>query len=55
MTDAALAAHLAECAGRILLQVRDSGMFGPRIDVLADADAATQVLAFYGRRDQVQS
>ena len=27
LTDAALAAHLAECAGRILLQVRDSGMF----------------------------
>lgn len=29
-TDAELAAHLAQCAGRILLQVRDSGMFtGP--------------------------
>jgi 3'(2'), 5'-bisphosphate nucleotidase len=27
MTDAELAAHLAEVAGRILLQVRDSGMF----------------------------
>ncbi len=35
--------------------MRDSGVFGPRIDVPADADAATQVLAFYGRRDQVQS
>jgi len=27
MTDAELAAHLAECAGKILLQVRASGMF----------------------------
>ncbi|MEP2735087.1 MAG: 3'(2'),5'-bisphosphate nucleotidase CysQ [Erythrobacter sp.] len=27
MTDAELAAHLAEAAGRILLEVRDSGMF----------------------------
>ena len=27
MTDAELAAHLAECTGRILLEVRDSGMF----------------------------
>ena len=27
MTDARLAAHLAECAGRILLEVRASGMF----------------------------
>ena len=27
MTDAQLAAHLAECAGRILLEVRASGMF----------------------------
>jgi len=27
MTDAELAVHLAECAGKILLQVRESGMF----------------------------
>jgi 3'(2'), 5'-bisphosphate nucleotidase len=27
MTDAELAAHLATCAGRILLEVRASGMF----------------------------
>lgn len=27
MTDADLAAHLAHCAGRILIEVRDSGMF----------------------------
>ena len=27
MNDAALAAHLAHCAGRILIEVRDSGMF----------------------------
>ena len=27
MTDAELAAYLAQCAGRILLEVRASGMF----------------------------
>lgn len=35
--------------------MRDSGMFGPRISVPADADTATQVLAFYGRRDGATS
>ncbi len=29
--------------------MRDSGMFGPRIDVSDDADPTTKVLAFYGR------
>ncbi len=29
--------------------MRDSGMFGPRVDVTAGADAHTKVLAFYGR------
>ncbi len=30
--------------------MRASGHFGPRVDVPADADARTRVLAFYGRR-----
>jgi uncharacterized protein (TIGR03086 family) len=30
--------------------MRTSGHFGPRVDVPADADALTRVLAFYGRR-----
>ncbi len=30
--------------------MRASGHFGPRVDVAADADALTRVLAFYGRR-----
>lgn len=30
--------------------MRASGHFGPRVDVPADADAVTRVLAFYGRR-----
>lgn len=30
MTDAELAAHLAETAGRILIEVRDSGVFSPK-------------------------
>ena len=29
--------------------MRASGHFGPRVDVPADADARTRVLAFYGR------
>lgn len=37
MSDAALAAHLAEQAGRILIEVRDSGMFeGKRLGVAGD-------------------
>lgn len=40
MTDAELAAHLAEQAGRILLQVRDSGMFtGKALGKAGDATA----------------
>jgi uncharacterized protein (TIGR03086 family) len=31
--------------------MRASGHFGPRVDVPADADARTRVLAFYGRRE----
>ena len=30
MTDAELAVHLAETAGRILLEVRASGLFSPK-------------------------
>jgi len=30
--------------------MRGSGHFGPRVDVPADADTRTRVLAFYGRR-----
>ncbi|AWW73091.1 3'(2'),5'-bisphosphate nucleotidase CysQ [Erythrobacter sp. KY5] len=40
MTDAALAAHLAEVAGRILLDVRASGMFeGKKLGKAGDATA----------------
>ena len=39
MTDAALAAHLAQVAGALLLTVRDSDMFGPK--ALGDAGDAT--------------
>lgn len=35
--------------------MRDSGMFGPRINVPDDADATTQVLAFYGRLYRARS
>jgi 3'(2'), 5'-bisphosphate nucleotidase len=30
MTDAELAAHLADYAGRLLVTVRESGVFGPK-------------------------
>jgi len=39
MTDAALAAHLAQVAGALLLTVRDSDIFGPK--ALGDAGDAT--------------
>jgi len=39
MTDAALAAHLAQVAGALLLGVRDSDVFGPK--ALGDAGDAT--------------
>lgn len=32
--------------------MRDSGMFGPRVEVPADADPVTKVLAFYGRHHE---
>ncbi len=44
MTDAELAAHLAECAGRILLQVRDSGMFDGKALGKAGDQTANQFL-----------
>ena len=44
MTDAELAAHLAECAGRILLEVRASGMFGGKALGKAGDQTANQFL-----------
>ena len=44
MTDAALAAHLAEVAGRILLAVRDSAMFGGKSLGKAGDQTANQFL-----------
>ncbi|MBH5321089.1 3'(2'),5'-bisphosphate nucleotidase CysQ [Aurantiacibacter sediminis] len=44
MTDAELAAHLAECAGRILLQVRASGMIGGKALGKAGDETANQFL-----------
>lgn len=44
MTDAELAAHLAEITGRILLQVRDSGMFAQKALGKAGDQTANQFL-----------
>lgn len=44
MNDAELAAHLAEVAGRILLEVRASGVFGPRALGKAGDQTANQFL-----------
>lgn len=44
MTDAALAAHLAQVAGRILLDVRESGLFSPRALGKAGDQTANQFL-----------
>lgn len=44
MTDAELAAHLAQCAGRILLEVRASGMFGGKALGKAGDQTANQFL-----------
>lgn len=44
MTDAELAAHLAETAGRILLEVRASGMFSPKALGKAGDQTANQFL-----------
>jgi len=44
LTDAALAAHLAEAAGRILLTVRDSGLFSPQALGKAGDQTANQFL-----------
>jgi 3'(2'), 5'-bisphosphate nucleotidase len=44
MTDAALAAHLAETAGRILLEVRASGLFSPKALGKAGDQTANQFL-----------
>jgi len=44
MTDAELAAHLAEVAGRILIEVRESGMFGAKALGKAGDQTANQFL-----------
>ena len=44
MTDADLAAHLAQLAGRLLLEVRDSGMFGAKALGAAGDQTANQFL-----------
>ena len=44
MTDAELAAHLAEVAGRILIEVRGSGMFGGKALGKAGDETANQFL-----------
>jgi 3'(2'), 5'-bisphosphate nucleotidase len=44
MSDADLAAHLAEIAGRILLDVRDSGLFSPKALGKAGDQTANQFL-----------
>ena len=44
MTDAQLAAHLAQAAGRILLEVRASGMFSPKALGKAGDQTANQFL-----------
>jgi 3'(2'), 5'-bisphosphate nucleotidase len=44
MTDADLAAHLAETAGRILIAVRDSAVFSPKALGKAGDQTANQFL-----------
>ena len=44
MTDAELAAHLAACAGRILVEVRASGLFEGKVLGLAGDQVANQFL-----------
>lgn len=44
MTDAALAAHLAEVAGRLLIQVREAGVFSPKALGKAGDATANQFL-----------
>ena len=44
MSDAELAAHLADCAGRILLEVRASGLFSPKALGKAGDQTANQFL-----------
>jgi 3'(2'), 5'-bisphosphate nucleotidase len=44
MTDAELAAHLATCAGRILLEMRASGLFEGKVLGQAGDETANQFL-----------
>ncbi len=46
---AAFAAGLPEAGGQMDDAMRQSGQFGPRVPVPADADAQTRLLAFTGR------
>lgn len=54
MTDADLAAHLAETAGRILLEVRASGMFGGKSLGKAGDQTANQFLCHALREQRPQ-
>ena len=52
MTDAELAAHLAACAGRILIEVRDSGMFDGKALGKAGDQTANQFLVLALRQQR---
>jgi 3'(2'), 5'-bisphosphate nucleotidase len=54
MTDAELAAHLAECAGRILLEVRASGMFEGKALGKAGDQTANEFLVHALRQQRPQ-
>jgi uncharacterized protein (TIGR03086 family) len=47
---ASQAAGVAQIPPAVDEAMRGSGHFGPRVEVPADADALTRLLAFYGRR-----
>lgn len=52
MNDAELAAHLAHCAGRILLEVRTSGMFEGKALGKAGGETANQFLVHAVRQQR---
>lgn len=45
-------ASLGSLPAAVDAAMRESGMFGPRVDVPSNADQETEVLAFYGRSVQ---
>ena len=53
MSDAELAAHLAECAGRILIEVRESGIFSGKSLGKAGDQTANQFLCHALREAQI--